>query len=305
MNAYCRILLSVIALTAAAGRLHAQQISTAPDSVAAANAADTLRPFYALKSGLQTVKPLNTDMLYMAERPTYELLSVPRFAIHDKSEQFDAAQLVAPITLVAVSTFGLWNGPAKSVNREIRTAVGEWRGNNYFHGDDYIQYLPAASYLGLGLAGAKAKHNFKEHLLVLGTSWIAMGIMVNAVKYTVREQRPDSNSRNSYPSGHTATAFMGAELVRSEYGAGYGVAAYVVACGVGALRIYNNRHWLNDVLAGAGIGILSARIGYWLLPVNRRLFGMERARTGFAVVTSPYLDYETGAVGGAVAIRFR
>ena len=71
----------------------------------------------------------------------------------------------------------------------------------------------------------------------------------------------------------------------------------------GVLRIYNNRHWLNDVLAGAGIGILSARIGYWMLPVSRRILVMERAGKGCAVVPSPFFDGETSAVGGGVAIK--
>lgn len=268
-------------------------------------AAETVEPLSVIDCDLLTVRPLNTDMLYVAEPPTYKPLSVVKPIALDKSVRFNAKQLIAPATLVAVSTFGLWNKQAKRVNESVRATAERWRGDNYFRADDYIQYLPVVSYMGLGLAGVKAKHNFKEHLLILGTSYIAMGIMVNAVKYTAREMRPDNSSRNSYPSGHTATAFMGAELVRSEYGLGYGIAAYVVASGIGVLRIYNNRHWLNDVLAGAGIGILSARIGYWMLPVNRRIFGMERVRQGFTVTPSPFFDYNTNAVGGGVAIRFR
>ena len=37
--------------------------------------------------------------------------------------------------------------------------------------------------------------------------------------------------------------------------------------------MYNNRHWLTDVAAGAGIGILSTKIAYWLYPfLNSKLF---------------------------------
>ena len=32
------------------------------------------------------------------------------------------------------------------------------------------------------------------------------------------------------------------------------------------MRMYNNRHWASDVLAGAGVGILSASLTYWLAP---------------------------------------
>jgi len=123
--------------------------------------------------------------------------------------------------------------------------------------------------------GVKSKHTLKERLLITAAAYAAMGVMVNGVKYTIREKRPASNSRNSFPSGHTATAFMGAELVREEYGGVYGVCAYTIAAGIAFLRIYNDRHWLNDVIAGAGVGIVSARIGYWTLPVTRKIFGLQ------------------------------
>ena len=98
-----------------------------------------------------------------------------------------------------------------------------------------------------------------------------MGVLTNALKYTVCEMRPDGSARNSFPSGHSATAFMGAELVRLEYGGWAGAGSYSVASATAALRVYNNRHWFNDLLGGAAIGILSANVGYWLLPLERRL----------------------------------
>lgn len=229
----------------------------------------------------------------------------------DRTTKFRATQLILPGTLIAASTFGLWNNGVKSANVYIRDKMTDIRNDRPIRVDDYLQYLPVVSYVGLGVAGAKSKYNFKERLLVTGTSYLAMGIMVNGVKYSVREMRPDGSRRNSYPSGHTATVFLGAELVRSEYGTGYGIAAYTVACGTAFLRIYNNRHWMTDVLAGAGIGILSARIGYWMLPVTRRWFGMERNRrntpapaTEVAFFTAPFYDYNTRAVGGSLALTF-
>lgn len=130
------------------------------------------------------------------------------------------------------------------------------------------------------------------------------GILVNGTKYFVDEKRPDSSAQNSFPSGHTATVFMGAELVRSEYGIGYGIGAYLVAGGVAFLRLYNDRHWLNDVVAGAGFGILSARIGYWLLPVNRKLFRLDKKKSATVIATSPFYQPDNHAFGAALAIRF-
>lgn len=239
--------------------------------------------------------------------PKWNYSSAVTISPRDRSEQFRATQLILPVALVAVSSFGTWDNKAKSVNTDIREGFQSWRGEHRMHFDDYVQYLPAASYLLLGFTGTKTRHNFKERLIVLGTSYLAMGIMTNAVKYTVREPRPNNiDERNSYPSGHTATAFMGAELVRREYGTGYGIAAYTVACGIGFMRMYNNRHWLNDVLAGAGIGILSAQIGYWMLPYTRRLFGMDRRRQGYpqSLAVTPFYDSATGAIGAGAGISF-
>lgn len=40
-----------------------------------------------------------------------------------------------------------------------------------------------------------------------------MATSVNTIKYTAQVDRPDKSARNSFPSGHTAVAFMGAEFL--------------------------------------------------------------------------------------------
>ncbi len=131
------------------------------------------------------------------------------------------------------------------------------------------------------------------------TGMAVMGILVNSLKYTVCEMRPDGSRRNSFPSGHTATAFLGAELVRIEYGWGWGAAAYTAAAATGFLRMYNEKHWFHDVIAGAGIGILSARVAYWLLPWEQKQLG----KISFLPYFAPYADGETSA-GLALSYKF-
>ena len=87
--------------------------------------------------------------------------------------------------------------------------------------DEYLQYVPSGVHLLLGfIPGVKAKHNFRDRVLASATANLLMAGITNAVKYTVKERRPDSWKRNSFFSGHTATAFTGAELMRIEYGWG-------------------------------------------------------------------------------------
>ena len=214
---------------------------------------------------------------------------------------FKAGELIMPLTLVGAGTLGFVE-PLKNARFEVRDYLDEWRGNHRVTVDDYLQYVPLGAVYGLSMLGADAKHGYVDRTLEFATSYVALGLMVNAIKYTVREPRPDGSARNSFPSGHTATTFMGAELVRIEYGDDspwYSVGAYTIAAAVGVLRVYNERHWFTDVFAGAGIGILSARIGYWLLPYTRK--AMYRL-TGCDAFVYPAISYEGASLG--VAMRF-
>ena len=203
--------------------------------------------------------------------------AVRRDTILLESEHFSATKLIIPTTLFTVGAIGVNNGYFCSLKNEVRDGFEVMRGDHRMHFDDYLQYLPVASYFGLDLCGVRGDHNLREQMAAAATAYIVMAALVNGIKYTVQEPRPGSGARNSFPSGHTATAITGAELIRLEYGNGYGAAAYgVSALGVAFMRLYNDRHWLNDIVAGAGIGILSANIGYWLLPWERRLLGWDK-----------------------------
>ena len=136
------------------------------------------------------------------------------------------------------------------------------------YADDYIQYLPSIAPITLNLCGLHSRHPLGRMMMLEGGSYL-LGIgWLNALKYGIGVGRPDNTSFNSFPSGHTFVAFTGAELLRREYGEEYpwvAVAGYAVAVAVGCMRIYNNRHWLGDVLAGAGLGIMSVTLVYWAL----------------------------------------
>lgn len=217
---------------------------------------------------------------------------------------FKPKQLILPCALLAVGTFGVYNSAFRKLDDCIKNGMDNLRGNHYCRIDDWIQYLPAATYLAFGSIGIKSKHSFKERIVVEATAYIAMAALVNIGKYSFREKRPDSDARHSFPSGHTATVFTGAELMREEYGLGLGLASYGVATCVAFLRLYNGRHWFNDVLAGAGLGILSARIGYWMLPVYQKWFGWNKRADSRAVSILPGYNADWRALSMNVAIMF-
>jgi len=70
-----------------------------------------------------------------------------------------------------------------------------------------------------------------------------------------------SPSYDSFPSGHTATAFSLATVVAMQYSdhAWVPITAYAVAAGVGFSRLSGNHHWLSDVVIGGVVGHLIAR----------------------------------------------
>ena len=204
-------------------------------------------------------------------------------------EKFNSKQLIVPgIFMVSglVGAIDYNNG----LNRSVNDAFNELSNGKTCKIDDYLRFLPSASHLVLGSIGVKSKHNFKERLLISATSHAAMLIMGYGSKFIIKEQRPDLSNNHSFPSGHVALAFTGAELLRQEYGTIYGIAGYTVASTVAFLRLYNNKHWFNDVVIGAGIGILSARIGYWLLPFERKFFKInnKNSKSSTIAITPAY-----------------
>ena len=136
------------------------------------------------------------------------------------------------------------------------------------HFDNYLQYTTAIAPIALNICGLKSRHTTGRLAMLEGGSYLIGAGWLNAFKYGIGILRPDNTTFNSFPSGHTFVAFTGAEILRREYGEEYpwiAVAGYAVAVVVGAMRIYNNRHWLGDVCAGAGLGILSTTLAYYLI----------------------------------------
>ena len=148
---------------------------------------------------------------------------------------------------------------------------------------------------------AEAHHPLREQVAVAATSYGVLRLAVYPTKHWVSERRPDKTDYKSFPSGHTATAFMGAELVREEYGNVWGAGAYALATGVGVMRVCQKRHYTHDVVAGAAIGFLSARVGYWLLPLESRLFGWDKKKTGTTVTVVPVYNSDMRAPALSVA----
>ncbi len=185
------------------------------------------------------------------------------------------------------------------------------RNGRSFHDiGSYVQYVPEAMHLSLGLAGCKARVPFMDRLVEASVAHLIALCLSRVPKHLLHSQRPDGRDDLSFPSGHATLAFTGAELVRMDYGNLWGAGAYAMSFYVCADRIYGNRHWLGDVLAGAGIGIFSARAGAWLLKPLKSWLGLpEFSWDGFGskhfqLAVLPYTDPLSGAFGSSVSLSF-
>jgi membrane-associated phospholipid phosphatase len=210
--------------------------------------------------------------------------------------------LIIPATLITYGITSMENDGLKSINEGIREEIWDDRPHRQIHIDNYLQWAPAAAVYGLNALGIKGEHNFRDRTIIYGLSTAIMASTVYATKTWSKQWRPDESDRSSFPSGHTATAFAAAEFLRKEYwkvSPWYGIAGYAAAATTGYLRMYNNKHWLSDVVAGAGIGILSTDLAYYLYPTVKRIFVKEKKT---ATVVAPF--YQQGAIGLSMVRRF-
>ena len=133
--------------------------------------------------------------------------------------------------------------------------------------DDYLQYSPLAVMVGLKALGVENRSSWGRMAVSDAFSAALTAGIVGTLKNTTNVTRPDGSNNKSFPSGHTATAFMAATMLTKEYGdlsPWVGIGAYSVASATGLMRVANNKHWLSDVLTGAGVGILATEAGYWI-----------------------------------------
>lgn len=175
--------------------------------------------------------------------------------------------LIVPGTFILYGFAAMCNNPLQKLNNHISCEVKEDMQGFKTRIDDHLKNVPAAMVFALSAVGVKGRHQLFGKTVILMSSTILTNNIVKQLKYHTHRLRPDGSTYNSFPSGHTTTAFLGAQMMKEEYGfrsPWYSVTGYTVAGATALLRITNDRHWLSDVIAAAGIGILSTKVCYWL-----------------------------------------
>ena len=136
--------------------------------------------------------------------------------------------------------------------------------------DDYLQFVPVGEMYLADLLGVKAKNHWFDQSKYLFMTQVVNLSVVFSLKYGLRKIRPNGN-HHAFPSGHTSFAFASATVLQEEFRESSPLLAYSgsgFAATTGAFRILNYEHWISDVLVGAGIGILSAKLIYHFEPLK-------------------------------------
>jgi len=216
---------------------------------------------------------------------------------------YRAAPYALPAVMAGYGFLSLENAVVESTDKHIHHEMMEkYRG---FHSslDDKLQYAPAVAVYTLNIIGVKSKNNFIDRSAMYLMSVALAGHTVDIIKKHSGKQRPAGDNLRSFPSGHTANAFAAAEFMRMEYkhvSPWYGLAAYSVASATGTLRLMNNRHWFSDVVAGAGIGILSTKAAYIAYPwLKKTIIGKKDLN----FIATPTLEGNTVGLYFAVPLK--
>lgn len=222
--------------------------------------------------------------------------TVPK--LHSKAWSF-----VPPLALITYGALSFPVHPIRQLDYDIRGEVKEHYPTFHSVAESYFQFSPVAAVYVLNLAGIEGKNRFFDRTIVLGLSAGILGGSLRITKSLTHRLRPNGENYLSFPSGHTGTAFMGAEFLAQEFSGKsvwYGIAGYTVAGLTGVFRIGNRDHWFSDTVAGAGYGILSTKAAYFIYPYIRD-FLTHKGKSGKTATLMP--TYQDGMPGISFAMQ--
>lgn len=218
-------------------------------------------------------------------------------SLHNQKISLNYKHLIIPVAFISYGVASLTIKDLKQLNFSTRDEINEHK-PDHIRLDNYTQYAPVVLVYGLNAAGIKGEHNFRDRTIIYATSQIISAAFALPLKHIIKEERPDQSNNLSFPSGHTAAAFSSAQFMFREYkDANFwlSLSGYPIAVFTGVYRMLNDKHWVGDVVAGAGFGILSTELAYWLFPkINTLLKGKNK---NTATIVMPFYQDKNLGIG--------
>jgi len=106
------------------------------------------------------------------------------------------------------------------------------------------------------------KDSNKKFMSKIQYSTLAMvsnGLITVGMKRAFGRERPNGSCCDSFPSGHTSHSFTMASIANELYGKNIGLISYGLATLVAVSRMNDEKHYLSDVIFGAGLGMAVGR----------------------------------------------
>ncbi|MDR6547872.1 hypothetical protein J2810_003958 [Chryseobacterium rhizosphaerae] len=220
--------------------------------------------------------------------------------VNIQNPKLNYKSLIIPAAFIGYGVAGLTVRGLREINLDTKIEIDEHKPTRIKF-DDYTQYAPGLIVYGLNLAGVKGKHNLRDRTIIYASSQLIAAAFILPLKYMVKEERPDRSNTMSFPSGHAATAFSNAQFMFREYKDTnflLSLSGYPFAIFTGVYRMLNDKHWLGDVVAGTGFGILSTELAYWLYPrIDHLLRGKNKTKNTALSSTMVMPFYQNNAVG--------
>lgn len=226
---------------------------------------------------------------------TISHLSISQSLDHIAAKRKFIHSMILPAALTTYGVAALENDKLKSIDNWVKRMVWDKNPHQPAHFDDALQYIPGFSVYVLNGLGVNGKNNLLDATRQYFISSFLMMIVVQSGKAITRLKRPDGFGTNTFPGGHTATAFVAAEFLHQEFkdkSPLISIAGYSMATIVGYMRIYNNRHWMKDDIAGAGIGLGITKFLYWIYPKIKTRYFKDRPMSNILL---PYS--QNGSIG--------
>lgn len=175
---------------------------------------------------------------------------------------------ITPGLLIGYGSLKVAVDKINNIDITTRNSIYKYYPNFKTGSDNYLMWVPSASLYVMDAAKIKVRHSFKEHVLIDVGSILITGGTGAFFRAITKNSSINGEKYIQFPSGHTANAFRGAEIVHQELKQTnrlLSYSGYLIASGVGLLRLYNKDHLVTEVIGGAGLGIISTKLTYLLL----------------------------------------
>lgn len=205
-------------------------------------------------------------IIYLVILPFDLFSQIDSLNIPVSEKHFLGKALIIPSTIIASGFIS----KQTTFDRLVKENVQSSKWCTHSNIDDYLRFAPMVELYLADYSYSKSRSEVFQQTKNLFIAQLLSSLIAESLKRTTNITRPDGGEY-SFPSGHSSIAFTGATALYLDFKDQNKLLAYSgygFSTATGIFRITNNKHWLSDVLVGAGIGIASAQLVWYINPLK-------------------------------------